>query len=266
MLELDFAQLSDTGRERDHNEDFLGYVRPETAENARSHGWILALADGVGGQDAGEVASRAAVEHVLAGFRTAPPGEPLATLLPRLVRGANQHVYELGKSSSPGGTSMASTFVTCALRYDRAVVAHVGDSRCYLIRERQAALLTRDHTLANEQVSLGLLSAKGAAGSSNSHILSRSLGTDLFLNVDLSEHQILPDDVIVLCCDGLHHSVEGSEIAAVAGGGRDLKTAARILVALANERDGSDNISVQLARVRNVERVGMYRGRLYKIR
>jgi|SRR5208283_3518580 len=266
MLELDFAQLSDTGRERDHNEDFLGYVQPETAEEARSRGWILALADGVGGQDAGEIASHAAVEHVLAGFRAARPGEPLTALLPRLVRSANQHVYELGRSSSPGGTSMASTFVACALRYDRAVVAHAGDSRCYLIRERQAALLTRDHTLANEQARMGLLSAKGAAGSSNSHILSRSLGTDLFLNVDLSEHQILPDDVIVLCCDGLYHSVDGSEIAAVAGDGRELKAAARILIALANERDGSDNISVQLARIRSVERVGMYRGRLYKIR
>jgi protein phosphatase len=182
------------------------------------------------------------------------------------LRGANQHVYELGRSLTPGGTPMATTIVTCALRFDRLAVAHAGDSRCYLVRDRHAALLTRDHTVASDQARLGLIASKDVSNSAHSHILSRSLGADLFLNVDTSEHQILPGDVIVLCCDGLHHSVEASEIAAVAGSGRDLKSAARILVSVANDRDGSDNITVQLIRVRGVERVGMYRGRPYKLR
>ena len=83
---------------------------------------------------------------------------------------------------------------------------------------------------------------------------------------ETSEHQILPGDVVALCCDGLHGAVSDPEIAAIAGGPRSLDAAARQLVDLANERDGSDNISVQLIRVRSVERVGMYRGRLYKLR
>jgi protein phosphatase len=211
------------------------------------------------------VASKAAVEDFLAGFRAASASEPLGPLLMRLVQEANQHVYEVGKSSSPGGTAMATTLVACALRFDRVAVAHVGDSRCYLVRQGQGMLLTRDHTVTQEQVRMGLLSAKEAREAPTRHLLSRSLGMDLFVNVETSEHQVLPGDVLVLCCDGLHNSVEGSEIAAVAGNGA-LSAAAERLVALANERDGSDNISVQLIRVRSVERVGMYRGRPYKLR
>jgi protein phosphatase len=264
-LDVEFAHLSDPGRQRGHNEDFVGHFQPVSHAQARTHGWLFALADGVGGQDRGEVASQAAVEDFLAGFRSAPASEPLGPLLMRLVQEANQHVYEVGKSSSPGGTAMATTLVACALRFDRVAVAHVGDSRCYLVRQGQAMLLTRDHTVPQEQVRLGLMTAHEARGASTRHLLSRSLGMDLFVNVETSEHQVLPGDVLVLCCDGLHNSVEGSEIAAVAGNGA-LSAAAERLVALANDRDGSDNISVQLIRVRSVERVGMYRGRPYKLR
>ena len=151
---------------------------------------------------------------------------------------------------------MATTLVACSFRYDRAVVAHVGDSRCYLVRRGEAMVLTRDHTVVSDQMRLGLLSAREGAEASTRHVLSRSLGSDLFVNVDTSEHQVFTGDVLVLCSDGLHGSVEKSEIAALTGNGGDLTKAAQKLVALANERDGSDNISVQLIRVRGVERVG----------
>jgi len=144
-------------------------------------------------------------------------------------------------------------------------VAHVGDSRCYLIRRGEAMVLTRDHTVVNEQVRLGLLSSREAAEASTRHVLSRSVGTDLFVSVDSSDHQVYPGDVLALCSDGLHGAVEGSEIAALTGNGQDLEASARKLVALANQRDGSDNISLQLIRVRAVERMGMYRGRPYKL-
>jgi PPM family protein phosphatase len=266
MLDVVFAQLSDPGKSRDHNEDYQGHFAPETSERAQSHGWLFALADGVGGHDDGEIASRAAVEHLIAGFRDAPRSEPLGGLLTRLVQAANLCVYETGKRASAGGTPMATTVVACALRYDRVAVAHAGDSRCYLIRQGSATLLTRDHTVSNEQLKLGILSAKEAAVSPNRHILVRSLGNDLFVNVDLAEHQVLPEDVLLLCSDGLHNSVEGSEMAAVAGNGADLTAAAGRLLELANDRDGGDNISVSIIRVRDVERVGMYRGRPYKLR
>jgi serine/threonine protein phosphatase PrpC len=266
MLELEFAQLSDSGKVREGNEDYLGYVIPATPEAAREIGWLFVLADGVGGHDKGEIASRTAVECVLAGFREAHAGEPHATLLSCLVQTANAKVLEAGMAARGGGIPMATTLVSCALRYDRALVAHVGDSRCYLIRRGQATVLTRDHTLAGEQVRMGLLSTKEAADSPNRHLLSRSLGSGMFVNVETNEHQVLPDDLLVLCSDGLHGAVEASEIAAIVSHKADLNAAAQRLVAFANQQDGSDNISVQIIRVRSVERVGMYRGRPYRLR
>src|SRR5947209_3801316 len=127
MLDLAFAQASDCGRVRDHNEDYLGYVLPEVPEQGQTHGWLFALADGVGGQAKGEVASRTAVEALLWAFRRAAGGEQLRSLLPRLVQSANEKVFETGLSSQPGGVAMATTLVACALRFDRVVVSHVGD-------------------------------------------------------------------------------------------------------------------------------------------
>jgi serine/threonine protein phosphatase PrpC len=224
------------------------------------------LADGVGGQQRGEVASRVAIESVLAGFSKADSGEPHSALLPRLIRDANSQVYEAGVASGTGGGSMATTLVACAMRFDQAVVAHVGDSRCYLIRSGHARLITRDHTVANEQARLGLLSMQEAAEVPTRHVLSRSLGNDLSVAVEVNETRVLAGDILLLCSDGLHGSVPGAEMARIVSNNADLDAAARQLVAIANQRDGSDNISVKLIRVLDVERVGMYRGRPYKLR
>jgi PPM family protein phosphatase len=265
-MDVEFAQLSDLGRVRLGNEDYLGLVQPATPEQTRSHGWLFAVADGVGGHDLGEVASHAAVESLLEGFRSAPAGTSHTALLERLIKDANTRVINAGHETTAGSSRMATTLVACALRYDRATVAHVGDSRCYLIRRGGAALLTQDHTVVNEQVRLGIISASEASSSEARHLLSRSLGAELFVNVDVAEHQVFGGDVLVLCSDGLHGSVSGSEMAAVAGNGGDLQLAAKRLVDIANQRDGGDNISLQLIRVRGVERVGMYRGRPYRLR
>lgn len=264
-MDVEFAQLTDVGRVRQGNEDCFGYVAPTTPEEIRGRGWLFAVADGVGGHDLGEVASHTAIESMLAGFRKAVPGEPQAALLTRLVQNANTRVCDAGHSTGPGGKHMATTIVACALRYDRVAVAHVGDSRCYLIRRGQAVLLTRDHTVANEQVRLKLLSKEEAAESETRHMLSRSLGSELSVSVEINEHQVSPGDVLLLCSDGLYGAVEASEMAAITSPGSDLAAAARKLVDIANHRDGSDNISVQLIRVRSVERIGMYRGRPYRL-
>ncbi|HEY7336933.1 MAG TPA: protein phosphatase 2C domain-containing protein [Bryobacteraceae bacterium] len=261
-LEVEFALLSDPGRVRGHNEDFLGHVAPEAPER----GWLFTVADGVGGQEFGEVASRAAVEALMAGYRAAASGDLHSALLPRLVQAANIKVYETGRSAGPGGVAMATTIVACALRHDRATIAHVGDSRCYLIRHNRAMSLTRDHTVVNDQVRLGVMSAREAAKAETRHVLSRSLGMDLFVNVDVSEHHVMPGDVLLLCSDGLHGPVPPAEIARTLGESPALEQAARALIELANKNDGSDNVSVLLIRIRSVERVGMYRGRPYKLR
>jgi len=260
VLSVEFAQLSDCGRVRDHNEDYLGNVEPQDEGQARSRGWLFAVADGVGGRDNGEVASRMAVDKILAGFHSSSPAEAHPALLARLLQGANTAVYEAGQGS------MATTIVACALRFDRAAIAHVGDSRCYLIRRGVVRPLTRDHTVANDQIALGSLAAPGVDKALTKHILSRAVGTDLFVAAEVSEHRLLPGDLLLLCSDGLHGALSAADIGRTVTQTRDLGAAVEQLVETANERDGSDNVSIQLIRVRNVERVGMYRGRPYRLR
>ncbi len=266
VLNVECAQLSDRGRMRAGNEDYLGSAVPCGKEDARSHGWLFALADGVGGHENGEIASRTAIETLVGGFKAAPADQPLASLLSWLIQAANSQVYEVGHSIRTHGLAMATTVVACALRFDRAVVAHVGDSRCYLIRRGQAQLLTRDHTVAGEQMRLGVLSKQEARVAETRHLLSRSLGTELFVAVDTCEQLLLTGDILLLCSDGLHAAIPDSELGRLVAAHADLNAAARELIAIANHRDGSDNVSIQLIRVLGVERVGMYRGRPYKLR
>ena len=266
MLDLDFAQLSDAGKTREHNEDYIGCAAPRTADEARNRGWLFAVADGVGGEDRGEVASATAVEALLSSFWSSPASQSPASLLQQLVQAANLKVYETAAAAAPGGSSMSTTLVACLLRYDRATIAHVGDSRCYLVRRGQASRLTSDHTLVGEQVRMGLLSEQEAAESERRHLLSRSLGSNMLVSAEIDEQALLPGDLLLLSSDGLHASVSGKEIAALTSKFDDLNRAARELVSLASAKDGSDNISVQLIRVKEVERVGMYRGRPYKLR
>jgi len=266
MLDLEFTELSDVGKVRDHNEDYFGHTAPPTPEQARNQGWLFMLADGVGGQDRGEVASRLAVETLQSGFRDFRSNEAPSACLQRLVQAANLKIYEAAAAAGPSGSNMCTTVVACLLRYDRVAVAHVGDSRCYLVRRGQAEALTHDHSLVGEQMRMGLISEEEAATSDRRHVLSRSLGANMFVNVDLDEHQVLPGDVLLLSSDGLHGSLTPAEIASIVGQNHDLGHAARKLIALALEKDGGDNITVQLIRIKSVERMGMYRGRPYKLR
>jgi protein phosphatase len=280
MLDLEFAELSDSGLTRDHNEDFLGHVLPSSPAQVQSQGWLFALADGVGGQERGEVASRLAVETVQAGFRKVPKGVMHVSLLPRLVQDANHAIVDQGQAAPtysdaryadpggailPGGSQMATTLVLCALRFDSAVVSHVGDSRCYLIRNGNLTALTHDHTMVDEQVRLGLISKSEAATAANRHILTRSLGSELFVAADTITVNIMPADTLLLCSDGLHGYVSDDSIQQIVASAPNLDQAAATLVAAANAAGGYDNVSVQLIRVRSVERMGLYRGRPYRL-
>ncbi len=259
MLEIEFAEISDCGPVREHNEDFIGHAAPSNPAQTRNRGWIFTLADGVGGQERGEVASQLTVETVLAEHAKAPAGENPAALLARAIQAANSRVYEAGH----GG--IATTLVACALRFDRATIAHVGDSRCYLIRNGRPQLLTRDHTVINDQRRIGLFTNSEVNKALTRHVLSRSIGTNLFVAPDVSEHNVKPGDLLLLCSDGLHGAVPDDEIARIAASAPSLKDAAQQLITIANESDGGDNVSVQLIRMKNVEAVGMYRGRPYRL-
>ncbi len=266
MLDLEFAELSDPGLVRDHNEDALGHVLPESPAQVQSQGWVFALADGVGGHENGEEAARIAVEQVLNGFRKIPKGVMHVSLLPKLVQDANVAVYDAAHEGRAGaGGRMATTLLVCALRFDSAVISHVGDSRCYLIRRGVAAALTRDHTMAGEQERLGLVSKAEALTGDNRHVLTRSLGTELFVAADTITVNIAPGDLLLLCSDGLHGYVDEDQMEKIINANADLKVAAKALIAAANKSGGHDNVSVQLIRVKSVERMGLYRGRPYRL-
>jgi PPM family protein phosphatase len=270
MLDITYGEATDPGKVRTNNEDsYFSYV-PKSRQMARSHGWMFALSDGVGGMDRGEVASRLAVETLAKGFESAPENTSLAALMPRLAQHANAEIHNATLAADKRGGKMAATLVCCAFRNDQAVVAHVGDSRCYLVRDRKAECLTKDHTWVNEQRKLGLISATEAEESDARHILVRSLGPELFVTADSSTLRIQPGDTFVLCCDGLHNALSEKQIADMVSGGNgtqaEMQEIARRLVAYAVQEDGSDNTTAVVIRIRDVERVAMYRGQVYRLR
>ena len=265
MLDLEFAELSDRGLTREHNEDFIGHVLPATPSQVQSQGWLFAIADGVGGQDAGEVASRMAIETVIDGFRRIPKGVMHASLLPRLIQDANVAVFSASHKRQAHGSRMATTMVACALRFDSAVISHVGDSRCYLFRNKAGKTLTHDHTMAQEQFRLGILSQAEASVGENRHILTRSLGNEQYVAADTITVNVIPGDLILLCSDGLHSQVPDEVILRLMNASSDLDAIAFTLVSAANDAGGHDNVSVQIIRVGSVEQMGLYRGRPYRL-
>jgi protein phosphatase len=266
MLDIQFGQATDPGKVRTLNEDFMGSFIPASRQQARGLGYLFAVADGVGGTDLGEVASATAVSVITKEFAQAQEGTLLNGLIPRLVQHANAAVHDCRLQPQYRGKTMATTLVTCALRHDQAVVSHVGDSRCYLVRDNQARLITDDHTLVNQQRKLGLISAEDIKESGSRHVLIRSLGPEMFVAPDTSTITVLSGDTLVLCTDGLHDEMPERELAVlVSQSGKDLNAIAQELVSRAVEIDGNDNTTAQVIRIRSVEKVGMYRGRPYRL-
>jgi protein phosphatase len=265
MLDLQFGQASDFGKVRKNNEDAMGSFIPASRHQARTHGYLFAVADGVGGMDLGEVASATAVSVLSGEFPRAQAGTMLISLLPRLIQHANAAVHDCTLAPEYRGKNMATTLVACALRYDQAIVSHVGDSRCYLVRGGIARQVTQDHTWVNEQRKMGLISAGEMADSESRHVLLRSLGPEMFISPDTTALTLQPSDILVLCTDGLHDEMSDKSIAAIVSQNKSIDEIARELVARAVEIDGNDNTTAQVIRIRSVEQVGMYRGRPYRL-
>lgn len=265
MLDIQFGQATDFGKVRTNNEDAMGYFIPASRHQARTHGYLFAVADGVGGMDLGEVASTTAISVLTEEFAKAQAGTMLISLLPRLIQLANTAVHDCTLAQQYRGKRIATTLVVCAIRYDQAIVSHVGDSRCYLVRNGKARQVTQDHTLVNEQRKMGIISADEIAGSDARHVLIRSLGPEMFVSPDTTALTLQPGDTLVLCSDGLHDEMKETAIADITCQNKSMDEIARQLVARAVEIDGGDNTTAQVIRVRSVEQVGMYRGRPYRL-
>jgi PPM family protein phosphatase len=265
MLDVVFGQASDPGKVRTNNEDAIGSFVPNSHHQARSHGFLCTVADGVGGLDLGEVASSTAVSVLTKEFEKSPGGAMLISLLPTLVQHANAAVHDYTLTPQYRGKKMATTVVACALRHDQAVVSHVGDSRCYLMRHGHAKLITHDHTLVNEQRKIGLITDADIAHSESRHVLTRSLGPEMFVSPETTALTLQPGDVLVLCSDGVHDELPESTMVSIVSQSKPINEIAQELVSRAVEIDGYDNTSAIVIRVRSVEQVGMYRGRPYRL-
>ncbi len=257
-MELTYAELSSPGPARENNEDFVGFWQAETLEEKRSRGAVAVLADGVGGLHRGEVASRLAVETALKTFRETPGEQTAQQLLTQMFNAANLAVYDKSMENH-GKSRMATTLAVVVLRNNEIVVGNVGDSRVYLVRKAEIRQLSTDHTYTGMQQKFGLISEEDAKTSDKRSILTRSVGNEPMIRVDVESATVFKGDRVMLCSDGLYAYVSDSEIADIVSRLSPAQ-ASRQLIALAEKRGTTDNLSVQVLQINEVEKVEYYRG------
>lgn len=246
-LRVTFACLTDPGRLRQRNEDWLCAIDPGDPALLDRRGRLFVVADGMGGHARGDVASRLAVDTVRAVYYGDGLPDELPQALALTVQRANELLYrESRRCEEP---RMGTTLTMLVIRDGEAFVAHVGDSRAYLIRGRHIRQLTEDHSLVSELVRKGVLTSDEAEGHPSAHVVLRALGTAGDVPVELlGPLPLAAGDTLVLCTDGLSRLVTSGEIRRVART-RSPREACERLVALANDRGGHDNITLQVIRI-----------------
>lgn len=249
---IDFAEMSDTGRVREHNEDAIG---------SNADIGLMVLADGMGGYNAGEVASGIAVQIVTELATEASTREDRGDIDPHsglmrqsiilrdAVYRANKIIYQTAQSQTHC-EGMGTTIVACMFYDNKVSIAHVGDSRAYRLRGGAFEQITLDHSLLQELVDRGFYSMEEAQRSTNKNYVTRALGVEPSVEVEVHEHDVLPDDIYLLCSDGLPDMVEDEDIhLTINTFNASLDVVSQQLVELANNQGGRDNISVMLAQV-----------------
>jgi protein phosphatase len=238
-MKLSAAARSDVGMRRTANEDAFA-IAPALG--------LYLVADGMGGHVAGQIASRLAAESTVEALQKV--AERSATLTEKLrycVAAANHQVHATARAK-PELAGMGTTLVALLAGGGRLALAHVGDSRAYLVRGGRIRQLTDDHSLVAELVRRREISPDDAQGHPHRHVLTRALGVRRSVDADLAELTPAAGDVIVLCSDGLTTHVQDPEIAALVAAEADLDAACARLVGLANARGGDDNVTVALVR------------------
>jgi protein phosphatase len=249
---LDIATATHTGLVRSHNEDAVA-----------SDGEIglAVLADGMGGYNAGEVASGIAVALIGAETRQAVARTNLHALSQvdgdlqavRILKGviakANGSVFQ-SANSQPQYAGMGTTLVVALFRDNRVSVAHIGDSRLYRLRDERLSQVTRDHSLLQEQIDSGMITREAARRSQNKNLVTRALGIEPEVEPEIHTYDVRPGDIYLLCSDGLNDMVDDEDIELTLNAmGSNLPLAANQLVQMANDNGGRDNVSVILVRV-----------------
>jgi len=244
--------VTDVGRVRANNEDCYKIVEPLN---------LFVLSDGMGGEAHGEIASAMAVETVVKhclDAETNPAAQVIGAIQPNwsartkhlttAVHLANTAIFKSAEKN-PDHHGMGATLTAVWIDGPKLSIAHVGDSRAYLLRSGSLLQLTRDHSLVAEQVRRGILTTAEAEESNMQNVLLRALGAQSVIEVDAEEHTLFPRDVLLLCSDGLTRTVTEPEIAGTLQAETDPARSAEKLIALANERGGPDNITVVTMRL-----------------
>lgn len=239
---------TDTGMVRDHNEDSFVIV-PEIG--------LAILADGMGGHLAGEVASAMAIDQVtqylLNAFKAESPKpangvSPDSEMLVEAVKNANAAIHA-ASVDRPEHSGMGTTIVATVFHDNHLTVAHVGDSRLYRFRDGQLSQITEDHSMVQELLRRGLISPEEARTSANKNLVTRALGVDPLVQVDVDEHECRPGDIYLLCSDGLNDVLSDEDISALlVRFDADMEAATRGLIDEVNARGGPDNVSIVMVR------------------
>ncbi len=250
---LHIAQATDPGLVRDHNEDYIDHDAPLGA---------VTLADGMGGYQAGEIASEIAVTQIMQEIKTKAHSLVLgekddtsgyrhaSLLLQQATLKANQAIYQSAQAQ-PEFYGMGTTVVAALFYDDYLSIAHVGDSRLYRVRAQQLEQLTKDHSVLQELVDHGFYTAEQARHSPNKNLVTRALGVNMDVKVDLTEVAVKANDLFLLCSDGLNDMLEDKHIEKLMNQQQPLNTIAEELVKAANQEGGEDNISVILVQASN---------------
>jgi len=254
---IEVSSQSDIGCLRQNNEDSFGYWEPEDDHQFLRKGRLAVVADGMGGYEGGQEASRLAVETLIAVYRDFPGDDPQAALVEAL-QAAHEEIRRFSfahpELRGMGTTCTAAAIVRAADRdaqHEALYYVHVGDTRLYLIRDGQITRVTRDHSYVGRLVESGLISPEQAEHHPQRNILTAALGTNPELIMDSPEHPepLRPEDVLVICTDGLWGQVRDAEILDSVEH-QSAEKAGRELIALARERGGPDNITVEILRLR----------------
>ena len=246
---LEISGATDAGLTRDHNEDYIGFDKQSG---------IAVLADGMGGHQAGEVASRMAVEEVLNELKDVVTDQSSRSITSSQMLGfvsntilsSNRKIYEASVSSS-SQNGMGTTVVATVLKGSRLYAGHVGDSRLYLLRNRKIRRITKDHSLVQDLIDKGFYTEEEAKEAAINHVVTRALGTSAEVEVDILQQDAEKNDLFLLCSDGLSDMLPDPVIEQVLCRPASLDDKASKLVELANLYGGKDNISVILIRVQS---------------
>lgn len=238
-LPPEIAAHTSTGRVRSSNEDAFGFCA--------EHG-ICVVCDGMGGAAGGEIASRMVVDSLLRRLCAEQTALPERESLQQAVSDANHAVLEHAEQN-PGLHGMGTTLVALLLRPAEALIAHAGDSRCYLLRDGQLERCTHDHSLVDEQIRLGMMTQEEAARSPLRSVITRAIGTQPAVTADMREMDARPGDLFLLCTDGLTREISEPHIAQILTASVSLDAAAEDLVNAANQAGGHDNITCVLVRI-----------------